>query len=80
VTWYQACWSPGGPGRNCAAWPPAAASPDQFKWVDELTSAVLEHSAAGFLYFNAGDTPSDVALGRWAEEVVPAVRLAIAKP
>jgi hypothetical protein len=29
VTWFQACWSPGGPGRNCAAWPPGAALPDQ---------------------------------------------------
>jgi alkanesulfonate monooxygenase SsuD/methylene tetrahydromethanopterin reductase-like flavin-dependent oxidoreductase (luciferase family) len=50
------------------------------QWTDELTSAVLEHGAAGFLYFNPGGTPSDVALGRWAEEVVPAVRAAIAKP
>src|ERR1700677_156784 len=53
-------------------------SPEQ--WAVELTAAVLEHRASGFIYFVTDDTPSDVALGRWAEEVVPAVREAIAKP
>jgi hypothetical protein len=49
------------------------------QWIDELTSAVLEHSAAGFIYFpHAGESLVDTALSRWAHEVVPAVREAIA--
>jgi alkanesulfonate monooxygenase SsuD/methylene tetrahydromethanopterin reductase-like flavin-dependent oxidoreductase (luciferase family) len=48
------------------------------QWVDELTAAVLEHDAGGFVYRADADTPSDVALGRWAREVVPAVREAVA--
>lgn len=47
------------------------------QWVDELTAAVLEHQAAGFVFRSTDDTPADVALGRWAEEVVPAVRQAV---
>jgi alkanesulfonate monooxygenase SsuD/methylene tetrahydromethanopterin reductase-like flavin-dependent oxidoreductase (luciferase family) len=48
------------------------------QWVEELTSAVLEHRAGGFLLFPAGDgTPTDVVVGRWAEEVAPAVREAV---
>jgi hypothetical protein len=40
---------------------------------------VLEHGAAAFIYFPpAGDTLSDTTLSRWAQEVVPAVREAIA--
>jgi hypothetical protein len=31
MTWFPGCWSPGGRGRNYAAWPPGAASPDQFR-------------------------------------------------
>jgi hypothetical protein len=31
VTWFPGCWSPGGRGRNYAAWPPGAASPDRFR-------------------------------------------------
>ena len=48
------------------------------QWVAELTSAVLEHHAAGFIYRSSDDTPADEALARWATEVVPAVREAIA--
>ncbi|MER5421231.1 LLM class flavin-dependent oxidoreductase [Streptosporangium roseum] len=48
------------------------------QWAEELTAAVLEHDASGFVYFVADDTPSEVALGRWAQEVVPAVREAVA--
>jgi alkanesulfonate monooxygenase SsuD/methylene tetrahydromethanopterin reductase-like flavin-dependent oxidoreductase (luciferase family) len=48
------------------------------QWVAELTVAVLEHHAAGFIYRNTDDTPADEALARWATEVVPAVRQAIA--
>ncbi|MCK9926645.1 LLM class flavin-dependent oxidoreductase [Frankia sp. Mgl5] len=50
------------------------------QWVDELTSAVLEHGAAGFICFPVDDgTGTDVALSRWAREIVPAVREAIIK-
>jgi alkanesulfonate monooxygenase SsuD/methylene tetrahydromethanopterin reductase-like flavin-dependent oxidoreductase (luciferase family) len=53
-------------------------SPDQ--WIEELTGAVLEHHAAGFIYFPMADgTPVDVALGRWATEIAPAVREALRK-
>ncbi|KAA2253810.1 LLM class flavin-dependent oxidoreductase [Solihabitans fulvus] len=48
------------------------------QWVDELTGAVLEHNAAGFVYFPVGDTPTAVAAGRWANEIAPAVREAVA--
>jgi alkanesulfonate monooxygenase SsuD/methylene tetrahydromethanopterin reductase-like flavin-dependent oxidoreductase (luciferase family) len=50
------------------------------QWVDELTAAVLEHGAAGFIYRNADEeTPDDQALARWATEIVPAVRAAITR-
>jgi len=49
------------------------------QWVDELTAAVLEHHAAGFIYRSTDDTPADVALARWATEIVPAVREAITR-
>lgn len=48
------------------------------QWTEELTDAVLEHGASGFMYFPA-DEPTEVALGRWAREIVPGVREAIAK-
>jgi alkanesulfonate monooxygenase SsuD/methylene tetrahydromethanopterin reductase-like flavin-dependent oxidoreductase (luciferase family) len=45
------------------------------QWIEELTGAVLEHGAAGFLLFSAtGGMPDPVTLGRWANEVAPAVR------
>jgi alkanesulfonate monooxygenase SsuD/methylene tetrahydromethanopterin reductase-like flavin-dependent oxidoreductase (luciferase family) len=48
------------------------------QWASELATAVHEYGAAGFVYFPVSDgTPSDVALGRWAHEVAPAVREAI---
>ncbi|WP_433250129.1 LLM class flavin-dependent oxidoreductase [Streptosporangium sp. CA-135522] len=50
------------------------------QWVEELTEAVLEHDASGFILFSAGHGASDlVTLGRWAREIVPAVREAIAR-
>jgi alkanesulfonate monooxygenase SsuD/methylene tetrahydromethanopterin reductase-like flavin-dependent oxidoreductase (luciferase family) len=50
------------------------------QWVEELTFAVLEHSAAAFIYLLApGESLSDTALNLWAHEVVPAVREAIAR-
>jgi alkanesulfonate monooxygenase SsuD/methylene tetrahydromethanopterin reductase-like flavin-dependent oxidoreductase (luciferase family) len=50
------------------------------QWVEELTGAVLEHGASGFMLFSPeGGTPDLVSLNRWAREIVPAVREAIAK-
>ncbi|MEU5000188.1 LLM class flavin-dependent oxidoreductase [Streptomyces sp. NPDC021622] len=46
------------------------------QWTEELTGAILEHGASGIIHFPVGDTPLDVSLGRWAEEIVPAVRAA----
>ncbi|MEU4391461.1 LLM class flavin-dependent oxidoreductase [Kribbella sp. NPDC023855] len=47
------------------------------QWVEELTSAVLEHGAAGFILFPSGPEPFETTLSRWSQEVVPAVRAAI---
>lgn len=48
------------------------------QWTDELTTAVLDHGAAGFVYFTVtDDIPADTALSRWAGEIVPAVREAL---
>ncbi|MEU8662252.1 LLM class flavin-dependent oxidoreductase [Actinoplanes philippinensis] len=48
------------------------------QWIDELTAAVLEHEASGFLLFSPpGGTPDPVSLSRWAAEIVPAVREAV---
>jgi alkanesulfonate monooxygenase SsuD/methylene tetrahydromethanopterin reductase-like flavin-dependent oxidoreductase (luciferase family) len=50
------------------------------QWVEELTFAVLEHAAAAFIYLiRPGDIIDDMTLSRWAHEVVPAVREALAK-
>jgi alkanesulfonate monooxygenase SsuD/methylene tetrahydromethanopterin reductase-like flavin-dependent oxidoreductase (luciferase family) len=48
------------------------------QWAEELAGAVLEHGASGFVYFPVGAEPVEAALGRWAQEVVPAVREAVA--
>jgi alkanesulfonate monooxygenase SsuD/methylene tetrahydromethanopterin reductase-like flavin-dependent oxidoreductase (luciferase family) len=49
------------------------------QWAEELTGAVLEHGASGFILFPpAGAAHDDVSLSRWAGEIVPAVRAAIA--
>ncbi|GAA0963492.1 LLM class flavin-dependent oxidoreductase [Kribbella koreensis] len=50
-------------------------SPSQ--WVEELTEAVLDHGAAGFILFPRGTDPIETTLNRWSQEVVPAVRAAI---
>lgn len=48
------------------------------QWTDELATAVLDHGAGGFVYFPVADgTAVDVALGRWAREIVPGVREAL---
>jgi alkanesulfonate monooxygenase SsuD/methylene tetrahydromethanopterin reductase-like flavin-dependent oxidoreductase (luciferase family) len=50
------------------------------QWVEELTFAVREHSAAAFIYLvPPGDSISETTLHLWAHEVVPAVREAVAK-
>ncbi len=49
------------------------------QWIDELTTAVLDHHATGFIYRSPDDTPADEALARWATEIVPAVREAITR-
>ncbi|MFC8198890.1 LLM class flavin-dependent oxidoreductase [Streptomyces sp. NPDC060006] len=50
------------------------------QWVEELTGAVLEHGAAGFNFAEPSGFVEDLTiLGRWATEIVPAVREAIAK-
>jgi alkanesulfonate monooxygenase SsuD/methylene tetrahydromethanopterin reductase-like flavin-dependent oxidoreductase (luciferase family) len=50
------------------------------QWIEELTGAVLEHGAAGFTLFTpGGGHADDVALGRWAQEIAPAVREAVRK-
>ena len=50
------------------------------QWAEELTAAVLEHNASGFILFSPGGGMTDiVSLGRWAGEIVPAVREAIDK-
>jgi alkanesulfonate monooxygenase SsuD/methylene tetrahydromethanopterin reductase-like flavin-dependent oxidoreductase (luciferase family) len=49
------------------------------QWVDELTSAVVDHGASGFIMFPSGNDPVDVTIGRWAGEIAPAVREAVVK-
>jgi alkanesulfonate monooxygenase SsuD/methylene tetrahydromethanopterin reductase-like flavin-dependent oxidoreductase (luciferase family) len=48
------------------------------QWIEELTGAVLEHGASGFMLFSPeGGTPDLVSVSRWGGEIVPAVREAI---
>jgi alkanesulfonate monooxygenase SsuD/methylene tetrahydromethanopterin reductase-like flavin-dependent oxidoreductase (luciferase family) len=50
------------------------------QWADELTTAVVDHGAGGFIHHRVNDpTPAGVTLGRWATEVVPAVRETLAR-
>lgn len=44
----------------------------------ELTTAVLEHHASGFIYRSTDDIPAAEALAGGAAEIVPAVRDATA--
>ncbi len=45
------------------------------QWIEELTEAVLEYGASGFLLFSpSGGTPEPATLARWAREIAPAVR------
>lgn len=53
-------------------------SPGQ--WAEELTGAVLEHGAGGFMLFSPeGGTPDIVSVTCWAREIVPAVREMMSK-
>lgn len=50
------------------------------QWVDELSEAVLEHGAGGFTLFSpGGGTQDSASLRRWATEIAPAVREAVAE-
>jgi len=50
------------------------------QWIEELTGAVLDHGASGFtLFSSSGGTQDAASLSRWAGEIVPAVREAVAK-
>ena len=50
------------------------------QWVEELTGAVSEHGASGFMLFSPnGGTPDVASLTRWTREIVPSTREAIAK-
>ena len=51
------------------------------QWVQEMSIGVREHGAAGFVYREPGDrSPSSAeAAARWAREIVPAVREAVAR-
>ncbi len=49
------------------------------QWIEELTGAVLDHGASGFMLFApTGGTPDTTHLERWANEIAPAVREATA--
>lgn len=53
-------------------------SPDQ--WVEELSSAVREHRARGFILFSPdGGTPDHHSLQRWGCDIAPAIRQNIAQ-
>ncbi|WP_405851959.1 hypothetical protein OG361_04505 [Streptomyces sp. NBC_00090] len=45
------------------------------QWVEELTGAVLEHGASGFVLFSPGGGTQDIdSLACWGREIAPAVR------
>jgi alkanesulfonate monooxygenase SsuD/methylene tetrahydromethanopterin reductase-like flavin-dependent oxidoreductase (luciferase family) len=49
------------------------------QWIEELTGAVLERGAAGFMLFSpTGGTPDADSVARWGGEIVPAIREAVA--
>jgi luciferase-like monooxygenase len=50
------------------------------QWIEELTGAVLEHDAAGFMLFSPeGGTQDLDSLARWSGEIAPAIREAVAR-
>ena len=48
------------------------------QWIEEMASAVIDHRAGGFIFRATDDTPAPAALAMFAQEIVPAVREAIA--
>ena len=48
------------------------------QWIEEMASAVIDHRAGSFIFRATDDTPAPVALAMFAQEIVPAVREAIA--
>jgi hypothetical protein len=50
------------------------------QWVEELTTAVNDYGAGGFVFFLVADTLDDAEKARasWAREIAPAVREATA--
>ncbi|MET0134455.1 MAG: LLM class flavin-dependent oxidoreductase [Kibdelosporangium sp.] len=44
------------------------------QWAEELTTAVLDFGAGGFILFPVDGASADDTLSRWAQEIVPAVR------
>lgn len=53
---------------------------DVDQWVEELTGAVLNHGASGFMLFSPdGGTPDATSVRRWAQDIAPAIREAVAK-
>jgi alkanesulfonate monooxygenase SsuD/methylene tetrahydromethanopterin reductase-like flavin-dependent oxidoreductase (luciferase family) len=48
------------------------------QWIDELVTAVHEQQAGGFIYFPVAGDIADMALARWARDIVPAIREALA--
>ena len=47
------------------------------QWIEEMTSAVIDHRAGGFVFRSTDETRAPVAVARFAQEIVPAVREAI---
>jgi alkanesulfonate monooxygenase SsuD/methylene tetrahydromethanopterin reductase-like flavin-dependent oxidoreductase (luciferase family) len=48
------------------------------QWIEEMTSAVIDHGAGGFVFRSTDETtPAPAAVARFAQEIVPAVREAI---
>ncbi|MFE7339486.1 LLM class flavin-dependent oxidoreductase [Streptomyces griseus] len=69
-------------GRVADGWIPGHAADwlsERYRESRPVIDAVLEHGASGFTLFPSGDEAPEVTVGRWAGEVVPAVREAVAK-
>jgi hypothetical protein len=47
ATWCRGCWSPAGPGRNCGARLPGAASADQFRYASKDGRGTAGRSCLG---------------------------------
>ncbi|MEV4319730.1 LLM class flavin-dependent oxidoreductase [Actinocrispum sp. NPDC049592] len=50
------------------------------QWIDELTTAILTHNAAGFILFSPqGGPPDPTTLAHWSQHIAPALRETITK-